>query len=391
MLNRYKLLSQMFFLMSFSTSWADDLNLPNINEDSKQLSQNPKIVQFLETQNSHLSSDFPNRINLFTDGKLDKNAAGLRISETKNQLPDTNQGLLFFYELVTNAMRVPHWHANAMEIGTVLEGKMRVTIWEGSGKTKVFTVEKNGTWIIPKAVLHSLENVGPDKMKFLVAYDSPIAADRDFVTAWAALPDEILAKAVGLTPKDIEQIKKTTVNRLSSFDPSAGPEQVDVKSPLSNSFNEIKPLYQSALGSLTRIDSSKNPNLGNMAFQKSILKPNVLRIPHWYTSGDVLFFVEKGNAFFTMMNDDGKVYNVKARQGDLISIPVGNFHGFLNIGNEDLVVYEVFNQAHDIREITLKNGVQNFNTGAMSGTTGLNQTLIKKIANDKSDDFMVNF
>jgi oxalate decarboxylase/phosphoglucose isomerase-like protein (cupin superfamily) len=377
--------------MSFSASWADDLNLPNINEDSKQLSQNPKIVQFLETQNSHLSSDFPNRINLFTDGKLDKNAAGLRISETKNQLPDTNQGLLFFYELVTNAMRVPHWHANAMEIGTVLEGKMRVTIWEGSGKTKVFTVEKNGTWIIPKAVLHSLENVGPDKMKFLVAYDSPIAADRDFVTAWAALPDEILAKAVGLTPKDIEQIKKTTVNRLSSFDPSAGPEQVDVKSPLSNSFNEVKPLYQSALGSLTRIDSSKNPNLGNMAFQKSILKPNVLRIPHWYTSGDVLFFVEKGHAFFTMMNDDGKVYNVKARPGDLISIPVGNFHGFLNIGNEDLVVYEVFNQAHDIREITLKNGVQNFNTGAMSGTTGLNQTLIKKIANDKSDDFMVNF
>ena len=56
-------------------------------------------------------------------------------------------------------MRVPHWHSNAMEVGTVFEGKMRVTIWEGSGEPKIYTVEKNGTSISPKSKLHSLENV----------------------------------------------------------------------------------------------------------------------------------------------------------------------------------------------------------------------------------------
>ena len=98
-----------------------------------------------------------------------------------------------------------------------------------------------------------------------------------------------------------------------------------------------------------------------MALQRTIMKPGVLRIPHWYTSGDVLFYVAKGNAFFTMMNDDGKVYHSLIGRGDLISIPVGNFNSFLNIGNEDLEIYEAFNRVDVINEITLLNGVQHFN------------------------------
>ncbi len=371
-------------------AFAAELVAPTSN-DTTQLSTNPNIQKFLEKESQNLTENFPYRMNLFDQGVLDKNNAGLRISETPNQLFDKTKGLLFYYELVTNGMRVPHWHSNAKEIGTVLEGKMRVTIWDGVGKVKVFTVEKNGTWIIPKAKLHSLENVGTEKMKFLVAYDSPIAADRDFVTAWASLPDEILARSVGLSVHDIENIKKTTINRLSEFDPSAGPEQSDISSPLANNFSSVAPLYQSNLGSITRIDATVNPNLGKMAMQRTIIKPDVLRIPHWYTSGDVLFFVLKGDGFFTMMDDDGKVFHSKVKRGDLITIPHGNFHGVLNIGNEDLEVYEIFNRAHDIQEITLKNGVEHFSVGTMTGTTGLSKETIKKIATQPLDAYMVKF
>ncbi len=43
----------------------------------------------------------------------------------------------------------------------------------GKGKPDVFTVEKNGTWTIPPATLHVLENVS-DKgtLSFLVGYNS---------------------------------------------------------------------------------------------------------------------------------------------------------------------------------------------------------------------------
>nr|WP_254596022.1 cupin domain-containing protein [Legionella micdadei] len=345
----------------------------------------------MQDESANLAAEFPYRINLFKQGQVDKNSAGVRIAETANQLLSNNSGLLFYYEVVTDAMRVPHWHANATEIGTVLSGKMRVTIWEGAGNTKIYTVEKNGTWIIPKAKLHSLENVGQEKMKFLVVYDSPIAADRDFLTAWASLPDAILARAVGLSESDIASIKKTTVNRLSAFDPAASPEKGDMYSDLSNNFMTTKPLYQSELGSITRVDSKVNPHIDGMALQRTIMKPNVLRVPHWYTSGDVLLFVLRGDAFFTMMDNDGKVYHSLIHRGDLISIPVGNFHSFLNIGNEDLEIYEGFNRTDGINEITLMNGVQHFNLGTMAGATGLSKDLIKKIQQEKLESYMVKF
>ena len=355
------------------------------------LSADPKIQKLLKDEAQNTSAPFPYRINLFTQGQIDKNNAGLRISETANQLLSDNSGLLFYYELVNDAMRVPHWHSNAIEIGTVLSGKMRVTIWEGTGDTKVYTVEKNGTWIIPKAKLHALENVGQDKMKFLVIYDSPIAADRDFLTAWASLPDAVLARAVGLEESDIAGIKKTTVNKLSAFDPATSTVKADNYSVLSNNFITTKPLYQSDLGSITRIDPTINPHMKAMAIQRTIMKPQVLRIPHWYTTGDVLLFVAKGEAFFTLMDNDGKVFHSVIHPGDLISIPVGNFHSFLNIGNGDLEVYEGFNRVEQINEITLMNGVQHFNLGTIEGATGLSKEVIQKIDQNKMGSYMVKF
>lgn len=368
----------------------NDASIPTV-PDTDAISTDPKIQEFLKKETPNLATAFPYRINIFTQGQIDKNKAGLRIAETADQLLADTSGLLFYYELVNNAMRVPHWHSNATEIGTVLNGKMRVTIWEGSGDTKIYTVEKNGTWIIPKAKLHALENAGTDDLKFIVAYDSPIAADRDFLTAWASLPDAVLARAVGLSESDIASIKKTTINRLSSFDPAAGPEKTNTYSVLSNNFKTVKPIYQSELGSITRIDPRINPNMKAMALQRTIMKPGVLRIPHWYTSGDVLFFVLKGNAYFTMMDDNGKVFHSLIRRGDLISIPVGNFHSFLNIGKEDLELYEAFNRVDTINEITLLNGVQHFSIGTIEGATNLSKELVTKMAHEKQEPYMLRF
>lgn len=395
MKNRSTMIKTVFLagLLSWQVHAAEQTNNKTspLGPETTIVSSNPKIQKLLKDEAINITKEFPYRINLFTQGQVDKNAAGVRFAEKASQLLSDNTGLLFYYEVVNDGMRVPHWHSNATEIGTVISGKMRVTIWEGSGDTKVYTVEKNGTWIIPKAKLHSLENVGQEKMKFVVVYDSPIAADRDFLTAWASLPDAVLARAVGLTESDIAGIKKTTVNRLSAFDPAASTFKTDNYSVLSNNFMTTKPLYQSDLGSITRIDPTVNSNMNAMALQRTILKPQVLRTPHWYTTGDVLLFVLRGEAFFTLMDNDGKVYHSVVHPGDVISIPVGNFHSFLNIGNDDLEVYEGFNRVEQINEITLMNGVQHFNLGTIAGATGLNKELIQKIDQEKAESYMMKF
>jgi len=362
------------------------MNLFATNENSAD-----KIKQFLTEETPHLSQTFPYRINLPTDGQIAKNNAGVRIAENAQQLFSNNKGQLFYYDLYDHAMRVPHWHANATEVGVVLQGKMRITIWQGEGKAKVFTVEKNGTWTIPAASLHSLENVGPTDLTFLVGYNMPNTADRDFVTAWAALPDAVLERSVGLTPQQIASIKKATVNRLSQYDASATPEKIDIASPFTSNFSKVKPLYDTKLGSVRRIDASNAPAMKKMALQQTILKPGSMREPHWYLGGNDFFYVYKGTAFFTMMDNDGKVFNVILKPGDLVYIPVGVFHSYVNVGDSDLEVYETFDGSKHLKEITLLNGAQQFSPETLASAIGISKAAAQEIINKKPQAYITKF
>lgn len=352
-----------------------------------------KAKVFLDQVSKSLSSDFPYRLNLFTNGHVDKNKAGLRISETAKQFTNLGlSGLLFYYQLYDHSMRVPHWHANAMEIGVVLNGKMKITIWEGLETSKIFTVEKNGTWAIPQGALHALENVGDSELDFIVAYNSPIPADRDFATGWAALPDTILTQSLGLLPEEIATLKKSTINRLSSDDPSSNPTEATTNlSPFVGNFFTVKPIYESALGSIRQIDSKTNPPMQSMALRLTIMNPGTIREPHWYTTGDALLFVKKGTAFFTLMDNEGKVYNALLKSGDLVFIPVGAFHSYANVDEDILEIYEAFNTSGELSEVDLLIGAQQFSAGTLAKATGLDKSVTEKILQKKHHHFMTSF
>lgn len=364
-------------------------------EKSDDLQAAEKIKNFLEKEKTHLSKEFPYLLNLFKDGSTAKNKAGIRISETPQSFPIMEKnpatrlsGLLFYYSLFDHAMRVPHWHANAVEMGFVLNGRMKITIWDGPGNFSHFIVDKGGAWMIPKAAVHCLENVGDDQLNFLVTYDSPYAEDRDFATAWAALPEAILEKSLALSSKDIDDLKTTTKNRLSLYDPDANPTVKEQSSPYSILFSEINPIYSSPLGSIKRVDETNWPAMKFMAMNQTILKPASIREPHWYTSGDVLFFVNQGEAYFTLLDDNGDVYHSIVKRGDLISIPVGTFHTYVNIGNEDLEVYESFNRSGPLKEIGILDASQHFKPGTLSGATGVSVESIQKILKTETHVYM---
>lgn len=377
-----------------NTRWITTISLMVLVSHST-LADTPKnmakVMQFIEQQKKQLSPEFPYRINLFTQGQINKNNFGTRIAENASQFPSDNFGQLFYYNLLEQGMRVPHWHANAVEVGTVLTGKMRVTIWEGKGEKQVFTVNENNTWIIPQAALHSLENIGQKELTFILAYNAPKTADVQFEQAWSTLPTAILAQATGLNEKEIQSIKDSNVERLSGFDPGADTPSEELNSPYSSNFSSINAVYDSELGSIKRIDSTNNKNMKKMALQQTILKPGTLRLPHWYTAGDTFLYVAKGEGFFTMMDNEGKSYQVLIKPGDLVYLPVATFHSFLNIGKNNLEVYETFSMAEDINEISLLDGAQHLNKGAVSGAMGLNKAAVDRLMQQQPRSYMVSF
>ena len=104
-----------------------------------------------------------------------------------------------------------------------------------------------------------------------------------------------------------------------------------------------------------------------------------------------MLFVEKGQAFFTLMDDEGKVYRTLIEPGDVVAIPCGFFHSFLNTTTEDLVMYEMFYHAELAQEMNIINGVQHFSPHIMQGATGLPLSTIEKINQKKSSIYIDKF
>lgn len=367
-------------ILSVSATAADLYkDLTPTYQGNDQISDSSKVKEFLAAEGQALNGAFPYRMNIFTQGTIQKNNAGVRVSEDAKQIKQNTSGQVFYYELLPSAMRVPHWHANGNEVGTVTQGRMRVEIWEKNDKPSIYYVDPGQTWFIPKGKLHSLENVGSDQLKFIVVYDNPVTADRDFVTAWASLSDAVLAKSLGLSEADVSRIKKTTFNKLSKFEQKIQPEAEYDPLGYKSDLSKIKPVFSSDQGTIVRLDKDINKNLNKTALQKTVMKPGAMRVPHWYLSGDVLLYVNSGVGYFTMMDDDGVVYHRLVRRGDLVSVPVGLFNGYINVGKGDLEVYEAFNNVHEKGEITLLSGSQQFNSDIIRGTTGISQEAADKL------------
>lgn len=364
-----------------------------VQQSSADISK--KIKEFLSKESKNLSEASPFLLRLFKDGLKNKNTAGLRISEGIEQFPNLNKfpaeslsGLLFYYELYNEAQRVPHWHPNATEVGVVLNGNMKITIWEGSGKASEFTVSQGGAWMIPQGSLHCLENVSSDQLDFLVSYNNPNAEDRDFSTAWSALPDSILAKSLGLSEEDLTTFRKNSGNRLSLFDPGDVISQKDISSDFRASFAGITPLYESNLGSIRRLDESNWKANQFMALQQTILKPGIIREPHWYRGSDAFLFVHQGSAYFNIMDGKGNVYNHILNKGDLVFVPEGAFHTFVNVGDNDLEIYESFIISKPFSEIGIQSATTHFRPGIMAGAMGLKLDVIKKVPKTKDPIYM---
>jgi len=354
-----------------------------------------KIEAFLNKEAKNLSTECPFLLHLYKDGIIAKNKAGLRIAETPKQFPGLKRlpgeelsGLMFYYNLYDLSQRVPHWHANATEMGVVMRGRMRVTIWDGPGNASEFIVPQFGTWMIPKASVHCLENVSDERLDFLVVYDSPYAEDRDFATAWSALPDTLLEKSLGLSAEDIATLKKSTINRLSSYVPGDRITNAFVPSPYGALFSDVLPIYDGPLGSIRRLDETNWKAMKFMAIQQTILKPGTIREPHWYTCGDVFLFINEGAAFFTVMDGEGQVYNLMLQAGDLVFLPIGAFHTYINVGNKDLEIYESFSTSAPLGEIGILDASLAFRPGSLAGATGLKRTTIEKLPQSKQHIYL---
>jgi oxalate decarboxylase len=115
--------------------------------------------------------------------------------------------------LTAGGCRELHWHVEA-EWSIMLEGNARITAVDNDGKSFVNDVAEGDLWLFPPGIPHSIQGLGPDGCRFLLAFD-----DGNFdefhtflITDWLAhtpkeiFGEELQCSAGGLRQRSAEGI-----------------------------------------------------------------------------------------------------------------------------------------------------------------------------------------
>lgn len=257
-------------------------------------------------------------------------------------------------EVWEECMRLPHWHPNACELGYIVSGSLEIIIWRSPGESSVFTITEGMCWFIPKAALHSLNNIGDKPAKLIIGFSSDIPQDIDLPVAFNGIPAP-LRDAYTSPHTELREWTGTTQNPFfGQFPPAPELHKIITGSPYGFDLNQIAPLFSDpALGSVIWGVKSNWSILEEILVLRAHLKPGTARDPIWYPDAGTLYIVSKGRAKFHIIVKDTPPEPLEVKLYDFIFVPCGVLHTFINDSDEDFEVVAFFSKADPLPEVSL--------------------------------------
>jgi oxalate decarboxylase len=114
-----------------------------------------------------------------------------RVDATNFPISKTVTGVIL--ELEPGALRELHWHPSADEWQYVLAGNISVTVFGSGGRWRVETLEQGDVGYIPQGYGHSIENVGDNKCRVLIGFNTGVYQTIDLSQWMAGNPADVLA------------------------------------------------------------------------------------------------------------------------------------------------------------------------------------------------------
>jgi oxalate decarboxylase len=114
-----------------------------------------------------------------------------RVDADKFPIATTITGVIM--DLEPGGLRELHWHPNADEWQYIVGGEVSVTLFGARGRFRVETLNQGDVGYIPQGYGHSIENVGSERARILIALNTGDYQAID-LSAWlAGNPNYLLA------------------------------------------------------------------------------------------------------------------------------------------------------------------------------------------------------
>jgi oxalate decarboxylase len=270
---------------------------------------------------------------------------------TSKELPPSKDIAGVTMRLTAGSYRELHWHS-ANEWAYMLYGNARVTVFRPNGEIFIGDVSEGDLWFFPSAHPHSIQGLGPDGCEFLLAFDQGDFSEYNtfLLSGWLAhTPSKVLSQNFNIPETDLSVLPESGLYIFPGTVP--GPLEDDrkavggpaVASKLDYTFRmkAMKPLNETAGGSVRVVDSHNFPASKTVAAGLFNMKPGALREMHWHPTSEWQYFIG-GSGRMTVFASAGEAHTMDYKANDVGLAPAIAGHYIQNTGNDELAFLTLF-------------------------------------------------
>lgn len=320
----------------------------------------------------------------------ERSLGGYRIKANKHNFPILQGMSLYKLVLEPGAIREPHWHANASELGYCLQGQVLITLYDTGDTTATFLVEAGEAFLIPSGALHGIENVGAGVAELILNFSHADTEDFSLSSTLGAFSDSVLGNTWAQPSAIFESLKRSLVPTFAVIRKTAAPisEAARYKTPYRYSLEAAEPLLINAGGSARMARQNTWPIAKNQALYSLRLTEKGMREPHWHPETAELGYVEKGRGRMSILSPSGNVDTYIMEEGDIYFIPKAYPHHIENLGGDVLHLLIFFDQGMP-RDIGFTGSVRAFSNEVLASVTNSQPDFFALLPKYYADAFIV--
>jgi oxalate decarboxylase len=232
------------------------------------------------------------------------------------------------------AVREPHWHANAHELGYCLSGEVLVTIAANHAQRESFVVGAGEMFFAPSGAMHSIENIGTEPAELVLAFSHARPEDFGMKAAFGSMSDAVLGNTYDLPAAAFAPFDRSAADseilELESHSVVEG--QARHVNAYKYSVEATPPQIDFPAGTAHTTKSALWPALRDIAMFSVRVTDEGMREPHWHPETAEMGYVAEGSARMTILDPDGSIDTYTIEKGDVYFIPPAYPHHIENIG-----------------------------------------------------------
>lgn len=235
------------------------------------------------------------------------------------------------------AVREPHWHANAHELGYCLRGQALVTLFGNAGARDSFTISAGEMFFVPSGTMHHIETIGDGDAEFVLAFSHALPEDFS-LSSFGVMSDAVLGNTFGQPASAFAGLRRsaepTWIGARSA--PAVPDEAERHASPHKLSLEATLPPIDTAAGSARTARRAVWPALQDMAMFSVRITDAGMREPHWHPQTAEMGYVAQGRARMTVLSPGGDADTYLLGPGDAYFIPRAYPHHIEDVGAGDI-------------------------------------------------------